>query len=95
MYSTVLCGVSLKLCELAVALSPAVAERIRERVNVSFGDERPRAISGFSTLPNGAGLMLRVVGIESYDVRAEVRNFWKVVREEARGKTLPEEFLWR
>ena len=39
--------------------------------------------------------MLRVVGIESYDVRAEVRNFWKVVREEARGKTLPEEFLWR
>ena len=74
---------------------PAVAERIRERVNVNFGDERPRAISGVSTLPNGAGLMLRVVGVESYDVRAEVRNFWKVVREEARGKTLPEEFLWR
>jgi urease accessory protein len=39
--------------------------------------------------------MLRVVGIESYDVRKEVRRFWQVVREEARGRTLPTEFLWR
>jgi urease accessory protein len=39
--------------------------------------------------------MFRTVGIESYDVRAEVRRFWQVVREEVRGRTLPEEFLWR
>ncbi|MFD1198069.1 urease accessory protein UreD [Brucella gallinifaecis] len=74
---------------------PDVAARIKERVQVNFGTEAPRAISGVSMLPNNAGLMLRAVGIESYDVRAEVRNFWKIVREEARGRTLPEEFLWR
>lgn len=76
---------------------PAVAARIRERVGTNFplDGEAPRAISGVSSLPNAAGLMLRVVGIESYDVRAEVRRFWQAVREEARGRTLPTEFLWR
>ncbi|KAA0972018.1 urease accessory protein [Aureimonas fodinaquatilis] len=74
---------------------PDVAARIKERTQVSFSTEAPRAISGVSMLPNHAGLILRAVGIESYDVRAEVRNFWKIVREEVRGRTLPEEFLWR
>ncbi|MBN7755367.1 urease accessory protein UreD [Nitratireductor aquimarinus] len=74
---------------------PETAERIKARMDTNWLDENPRAISGVSALPNGAGLMLRAVGIESYDVRREVRRFWKVVREEARGRTLPEEFLWR
>lgn len=74
---------------------PDVAARIKERVEVNFSIENPRAISGVSTLPNNTGLILRAVGIESYDVRAEVRRFWQIVREEARGRTLPEEFLWR
>ncbi|MEW5423026.1 urease accessory protein UreD [Amorphus sp. 3PC139-8] len=74
---------------------PEIAQKIWERMEIHFGDDRPRAISGVSRLPNGAGLMLRAVGVESYDVRAEVRRFWKIVREEARGHTLPAEFLWR
>jgi urease accessory protein len=74
---------------------PEVAARIKERVPVSFSPGTPRAISGVSQLPNKAGLILRAVGVESYDVRAEVRRFWQIVREEARGRTLPEEFLWR
>jgi len=75
---------------------PEVAARIRARVGTSFPtDEPPRAVSGVCSLPNAAGLMLRVVGIESYDVRKEVRRFWQIVREEARGRTLPTEFLWR
>lgn len=74
---------------------PEIASRIKERTPVNFEAESPRAISGVSSLPNNAGLILRVVGIESYDVRAEVRRFWQIVREEARGRTLPEEFLWR
>lgn len=74
---------------------PDIAARIKERSEVNFSTENPRAISGVSALPNNAGLILRVVGIESYDVRAEVRRFWQIVREEARGRTLPEEFLWR
>lgn len=72
-----------------------IAKRIHERFEGSFENNKQRAISGVSQLPNQAGLMLRVVGIESYDVRAEVRRFWQIVREEARGRTLPEEFLWR
>lgn len=74
---------------------PDVATRIKERFGTNFPDETPRAISGVSRLPNGAGLMLRAVGVESYDVRREVRRFWQIVREEARGRTLPQEFLWR
>lgn len=74
---------------------PEVAARIEQRFEASWADEQPRAISGVSRLPNEAGLTLRVVGIESYDVRAEVRRFWRLVREEARGRTLPTESFWR
>ncbi|BDG73502.1 urease accessory protein UreD [Roseomonas fluvialis] len=74
---------------------PDIAARIKERFETNFSPESPRAISGVSRLPNAAGLMLRAVGVESYDVRREVRRFWRIVREEARGRTLPEDFLWR
>ncbi|WAJ26215.1 urease accessory protein UreD [Antarcticirhabdus aurantiaca] len=74
---------------------PPVAARIQERFETQFPSEGPRAISGVCRLPNAAGLMLRAVGMETYDVRREVRRFWRIVREEARGRTLPQEFLWR
>lgn len=74
---------------------PEVAARIKARFETHFPDEARRAVSGVCRLPNAAGLMLRVVGVETYDVRREVHRFWKVVREEARGRTLPREFLWR
>ncbi|MFK8251858.1 urease accessory protein UreD [Ancylobacter terrae] len=74
---------------------PQVAARIKERFETNFPTEAPRAISGVCRLPNDAGLMLRAVGVETYDVRAEVRRFWQIVREEARGRSLPQEFLWR
>ena len=74
---------------------PPVAARIKARFETNFAGEAPRAISGVCRLPNDAGLMLRAVGVETYDVRKEVRRFWRIVREEARGRTLPEEFLWR
>lgn len=74
---------------------PETAARIRARCETNFPPGGARAISGVSSLPNGAGLMLRAVGVESYDVRGEVRRFWQIVREEAKGRTLPQEFLWR
>ena len=74
---------------------PSIAARIKERFGTHFPAEAPRAISGVSRLPNDAGLMLRAVGMETYDVRREVRRFWQIVREEARGRTLPQDFLWR
>lgn len=79
-----------------LCLTPAAtAARIDERMAINAAPDHPRAMSGVSRLPNSAGLMFRAVGVESYDVRAEVRRFWKVVREEARGRTLASEFLWQ
>ncbi|MBB6307180.1 urease accessory protein UreD [Xanthobacter tagetidis] len=74
---------------------PDVAARIKDRFETHFPPDAPRAISGVSRLPNGAGLMLRAVGMETYDVRQEVRRFWSIVREEARGRALPQPSLWR
>ena len=74
---------------------PEIADRIKARFETNFSADSPRAISGVSKLPNAAGVVLRTAGVESYDVRAEVRRFWQIVREEARGRTLPTEFLWR
>ena len=74
---------------------PDTAARIDERITINAVPDHPRAMSGVSGLPSGAGLMFRAVGVESYDVRAEVRRFWAVVREEARGRTLAKDFLWQ
>ena len=74
---------------------PEVAARIRDRFGTSFGTDSPRAIAGVSRLPTDAGLMLRAVGVESHDVRREVRRFWRIVREEARGPTLPVTYHFR
>lgn len=73
---------------------PDIAARIQSRFEGQFETEEARAFAGVSRLPNSAGLMLRVVGIETHDVRKQVRRFWTIVREEARGRTLPKEFLW-
>ncbi|MFH5925350.1 urease accessory protein UreD [Roseomonas xinghualingensis] len=74
---------------------PETATRIKARFATKFPVEDARALSGISRLPNAAGLMMRAVGIETRDVRKEVRHFWQIVREESCGRTLPEEFLWR
>ncbi|CAO4154330.1 Urease accessory protein UreD 3 [Methylorubrum thiocyanatum] len=74
---------------------PGTAARIKERFETNFSSDAPRAVSGVSRLPDAAGLMLRAVGVETYDVRKEVRRFWRIVREEVRGRPLPAEPYWR
>jgi urease accessory protein len=74
---------------------PDTAARIDERIGINAGPDQPRAMSGVSKLPGGAGLMFRAIGVESYDVRAEVKRFWTAVREEACGRTLAKDFLWQ
>jgi len=71
-----------------------VANRVVARVPPQF-DLAGGLASGLSRLPNQAGLMLRVVGTESYQVRARMREVWAVVRQEAVGRSLPAEFAWR
>jgi len=71
-----------------------VANRVVARVPPQF-DLAGGLASGLSRLPNQAGLMLRVVGTESHQVRARMREVWAVVRQEAVGRSLPAEFAWR
>jgi len=79
---------------LLILTPAATADRIAARVPPQFNLAGGLA-SGVSLLPSGAGLMLRVVGTESHQVRARMREVWAVVREEAVGRTLPAEFAWR
>lgn len=75
--------------------TPEIAQRILDAYEPVFDEDFPRAVSGVSKLPNEAGLMLRVAGVETYDVKAQVRRFWKLVRENARNRTLPDYLWWR
>lgn len=75
---------------------PQTAAAIQARFDNNFDmDGEREAVCSVSRLPNDSGLMLRVVARESYHARHEIRRFWQIVREEAWGKTLPAEFLWR
>ncbi len=50
---------------------------------------------GACRLPNDAGLIFKVLGRETAQVKAKVREFWAVAREEAAGAGLPPAFFWR
>jgi urease accessory protein len=74
---------------------PDVAAGIAGRYEGRFPTGTERAMAGLSRLPDAAGLMLRVVGVESHHLRRELRRFWQIVREEVRGRTLPPGVPWR
>ncbi|WP_205700355.1 urease accessory protein UreD [Crenobacter intestini] len=79
---------------LLILTSPSIVERISARVLPRF-DRAEGLASGLSRLPGDAGLMFRVVGQESHQVRERIRECWQVVREEVTGHSLPAEFRWR
>ncbi len=62
---------------------------------------RPRSITtnglayGACRLPNDAGLVFKVLGRETAQVRAKVREFWGIARQEITGTELPPAFFWR
>jgi urease accessory protein len=58
-------------------------------------DGREKCAAGASRLPNDAGLIYKVLGVESQPVRARVREFWSIVRPEVIGAAVMKEFLWR
>ncbi|MBO4224151.1 urease accessory protein UreD [Bradyrhizobium neotropicale] len=69
-------------------------ERIHERaegdVNLAEG-----VAFGACRLPNDAGLIFKVLGRETAQVKAKVREFWGLVRKEVIGAALPPPYLWR
>ncbi len=70
------------------------ADRVFERTQADVDPARGLAF-GACRLPNDAGLIYKVLGRETAQVKAKVREFWGIVREEVIGATLPPPFLWR
>jgi urease accessory protein len=73
---------------------PDLAQRVPERIAPVWIDEPPLA-AGMSRLPNDAGLVYRVLGMETEPVRALVRKFCAVARQETVGCATPPGFAWR
>ena len=69
-------------------------DRIVARIPALF-DMTAGLASGVTRLPNDCGLIFKVLGNDSGEVKAQIREFWKVAREEILGITLQPQFLWR
>jgi len=70
------------------------ADRVHARVDADVDLENGVAC-GACRLPNDAGLIFKVLGRETEQVKAKVREFWAIVREEVTGTTLSPPFFWR
>jgi len=70
------------------------ADRVYERVEADV-DLAEGVAFGACRLPNDAGLIYKILGRETAQVKAKLREFWGVVRREITGAGLPPPFLWR
>jgi urease accessory protein len=70
------------------------ADRIHDRVGADV-DLAHGVAFGACRLPNDAGLIYKVLGRETEQVKARVREFWSVAREEIAGAAIPTGFHWR
>ena len=73
---------------------PDVAERVLDALDADIDHEAGIA-SGACRLPNDAGVIFKVLGRETEQVKARVREFWAVAREAATGVCLSPPFFWR
>lgn len=77
-----------------ILLTPKVhADRLFELVEPYFDQDNGIAV-GASRLPYDAGILFKVLGMESAPVRAAIRDFWSLARKEVKGVPVPENFLW-
>lgn len=60
-----------------------------------FIDRKKRLAAGITFLPNDAGLLFKVLGMEPGPVKKIVREFSSKVRVAIKGVPIPEEFPWR
>jgi urease accessory protein len=69
-------------------------DRIQERVGAEV-DLASGLAFGAGRLPNDAGLIFKVLGRETAQVKAKIREFWSIVRKEITGAELAAPFTWR
>jgi urease accessory protein len=75
----------------AILLTPKeAADRIHARVDAASG-----VAFGACHLPNDAGLIFKALGRETAQVKAKVREFWAIARQEVTGMAIPPPFFWR
>ena len=73
---------------------PETAGRVHSRVAAGV-DLQQGLACGACRLPNDAGLVYKVLGRTTAQVKERVREFWAVVREEVTGAGIPPRSLWR
>ena len=77
----------------ALILTPhTVAEHIYQLIAATA--DRDMAV-GVSHLPNGCGLICRILGSESGEVKRRLRSICSTVREQVKARPMPDEFPWR
>lgn len=79
---------------IVVCTPPDKAERIYARVEAEVDLVNGIAF-GACRLPNDAGLIYKVLGRETEQVKAKIREFWGIVRKEVTDAALPPPYLWR
>ncbi|MBD5306693.1 MAG: urease accessory protein UreD [Bacteroides sp.] len=79
---------------VVVLTPPDKAEEIYRKVEPFFDKENKIAV-GITHLPNQAGLLFKVLGMEPSPVKAQVREFCSKVRMAIKGVPVPPEFPWR
>jgi urease accessory protein len=70
------------------------ASRVLARVEADVKLEDGVAY-GACTLPNDAGLIFKVLGHETVQVKDKLREFWGIAREVITGTSIPAPFYWR
>ncbi|MDE5773241.1 MAG: urease accessory protein UreD [Muribaculaceae bacterium] len=70
------------------------ADKIYEKTEPFF-DSRNKIAAGITHLPNDAGLLFKVLGMEPGPVKKIVREFLSNVRKQVKGVPVPDEFPWR
>jgi len=70
------------------------AERVHARIDADV-DHANGVAFGACRLPHDAGLVFKVLGRETAQVKAKVREFWGIAREEITGAAIPPPFFWR
>lgn len=69
------------------------ADRLFDAIDPVFDKEAGLA-SGISRLPYDAGLVFKVLGMDTAPVSAAIRKFWSLARQEVVGARVPDNFLW-
>lgn len=78
-----------------VVLTPPDKAEAIYRTTEAFIDRKERLAAGITHLPNGCGLLYKVLGDRTEPVKRLIRAFCSSVRLAVKGKPLPEEFPWR